>query len=227
MKDTPVIQPSVLKFLESIKVNNDRDWFNTHKDWYKEQYESFKSFAHTIQKEMDFLDAIEDLKVYRIYRDVRFAKDKRPYNNHFSASMSRATKWRRGGYYLRIDPENSMVGGGFWGPNPADLKRIRTEIASDSTTFRQLIGTPEFIQLFGHLQGEQVKSAPQGFNKEHKDIDLLRFKQFLLIRKFSDKEVMAPGFFKEVIRTFRGMRPFFDYMSEVLTTDENGVPLET
>ena len=90
---------------------------------------------------------------------------------------------------------------------------------------RRIIGRKQFVDFFGQLEGDEVKSAPKGFSRDHPDIDLLRKKQFLLIRNFSDEEVLEPGFVKDVVKTYKAMRPFFDYMSEVLTTDENGVPL--
>lgn len=103
--------------------------------------------------------------------------------------------------------------------------RIRKEIALDDSELRKIITNPVFVQAFGGLVGEELKTAPKGFDKEHPAIDLLRKKQFLVMRSFTDEEMIQPGFIKEVIQTFEAMKPFFDYMSEVLTTDVNGVSL--
>ena len=148
---------------------------------------------------------------------------KHPYKTHWSGSFRRATDLRRGGYYFHIEPGNSFVGGGFWGPNPEDLKRIRTDIAFDDKPLRQIISHPAFISTFGTLQGEQLKTRAKGFDADHKAIDLLRYKQFLLMRRFTDAEVLSDQFIDLVNQTFINMRPFFDYMSEILSTDSNGL----
>ena len=175
---------------------------------------------------MSKADNIEKQKLHRIYRDVRFSKDKTPYKPALSGSMSRATKWLRGGYYFHIEPENTFVGGGFWGPNSADLARIRQEIAAYDEPLRAIIADDDFKKYFGSLVGDKVKTAPKGYSKTHPAIDLLRHKQFLVMRKFTDQEALKHNFLTEVVNTFMAMRPFFDYMSEVVTTDENGVPID-
>lgn len=223
---TVTIPSSTLDFLRDLKANNDRDWFTANKARYQNEHQQFKTFAQGVLDQMSHYDNIEGLNIFRIYRDVRFSKDKSPYKPHFSASMSRATKWLRGGYYFHIEPGASFVGGGFWDPNTEDLKRIRQDIAGDPQPLRAILADPTFRNTFGELHGEQLKTAPQGFAKDHPAIDLLRYKQFLAMRKFSDKEVLASSFLDELVQTFRNMRPFFDYMSEVLTTDADGAPLE-
>lgn len=129
---------------------------------------------------------------------------------------------RRGGYYFHIEPGNTFIAGGFWAPNAEDIKRIREDISSDPELLRKIINSKTFVQTFGSLQGERLKTAPKGFDAADGAIDLLRYKQFLLVRKFTDDEVLSPSFLKEADQTFKNMRPFFDYMSDVLTTDANG-----
>lgn len=153
---------------------------------------------------------------------MRFSKDKTPYNTYFSGSYRRATKYRRGGLYFHLEPGNSRLAGGFWGPKAEDLKRIREDIAFDERPLRKIISSKAFVANFGTLRGEQLKTAPKGFDAAHPGIDLLRYKQFLLVRKFNDEEVLGPDFLKLANQTFKNMRPFFDHMSEVLTTDING-----
>lgn len=223
------IDKSNLDFLEKLNKNNDRDWFNAHKDEYVQAHENMINFADAVLAEMRKHDNIETASgkksLQRIYRDTRFSKDKTPYKSHWGGGLKRATDLLRGGYYFHIQPGNSFVGGGFWAPNPADMKRIREDIAADPDALRKIISDKTFIDTFGSLEGEQVKTAPKGYKKDHPAIDLLRYKQFLIGKKFSDKEVLKPDFHLQVVDTFVKMRPFFDYMSEVLTTDENGVPL--
>lgn len=221
-----MITPPTFDFLRDLKANNNRDWFTEHKPRYQTAHKEFKAFANVLLDEVSHHDEIENLQLFRIYRDVRFSKDKTPYKPHFSGSMVRATKWRRGGYYFHISPGGSFAGGGFWDPNAEDLKRIRTEIDHHAEDMREVLQHPELQQYFNGLEGDQVKTAPRGFSKDHPAIDLLRYKQFLLTHPFTDEEVLAPDFAQQLSRVFQAMRPFFDYMSEVLTTDENGVPIE-
>jgi uncharacterized protein (TIGR02453 family) len=187
------------------------------------------AFADALLFEMNKHDNIETLSgkdsLFRIYRDVRFGNDKTPYNTHWSGSFKRATLKLRGGYYFHIGPGNSFVAGGFWGPAPADMKRIREDIDANYTDWKKLLAGKPFLQIFGGLKGEQLSTAPRGYAKDHPAIDLLRYKQFLLQHRFTDEEVLAPGFLSQANNVFKKMRPFLDYMSEVLTTDANGVSL--
>ncbi|MDP1802731.1 MAG: DUF2461 domain-containing protein [Bacteroidota bacterium] len=223
------IKPSNFEFLKLIKKNNDRDWFNAHKERYLTELKNIELFADALLIEMNKHDAIETVSgkksLHRIYRDVRFSKDKTPYNSHWGGGFKRATKARRGSYYFHLEPGNSFVAGGFWGPEPADLKRIRDEFAYDAKSFRAILKDKNFVNTFGALKGEQIKTTPKGFDADDKAIDLLRYKQFLLIKKFTDKEVLSNDFVKTLSVTFKQMRPFLDYMSEVLTTDVNGISM--
>lgn len=219
-----------LAFITQLKQNNNRDWFTENKPTYQKHHASMVEFADELLSMMNTHDNIETesgkKSLFRIYRDVRFSKDKSPYKTHWSGSFKRATKLLRGGYYYHVEPGgNSFVGGGFWGPNKDDLLRIREEIAVDASELRSIITSEDFVSTFGSLNGEQLKTAPKGFDKEHPDIDLLRYKQFIFGKNFSDKEVLSPDFINQVNDTFTKMRPFFDYMSDVLTTDSNGEPL--
>jgi len=224
-----LISKDVFNFLNQLKNNNDRDWFKANKELYLENHETVIAFADKVIELMSISDNIETVSgkksLYRIYRDTRFSKNKTPYKIHWGGSLTRATKQLRGGYYFHIEPGNSFVGGGFWKPNPDDIKRIRQEIDIDASEFREVLSDKKFISTFGELMGEQVKSAPRGYKKDHPAIDLLRFKQFLIMKRFSDKEVLSKDFSTKVVSTFKAMRPFFDYMRGVLTTDTNGEPL--
>lgn len=224
------IPASTLQFLTDLRANNNRPWFTEHKERYQEEHTTMVEFAEHLIARMNQHDVLEPMSgkqsLFRIYRDTRFSKDKTPYKEHFSGTMKRATALRRGGYYFHIEPDGgSIVAGGFWAPNAADLKRIREELAVDAAPLRKIIADPVFTTTFGELKGDQVKTAPQGFNRDHPNIDLIRHKQYVLIRNFTDEEVQRPNFLDEVVATFVHMRPFLDYMSEVLTTDSNGVPI--
>lgn len=220
-----MITPATFRFLSELKDHNNREWFQANKPRYQSAHKETLAFGQALAVEMAKHDELEPPQVFRVYRDVRFSKDKTPYKTHLSGSFTRVGKQRRGGYYFHIMPSGSFIGGGFWAPESKDLKRIRQEIAHDPDELRSIISTAEFRHYFGELQGDQLKTTPQGYAKDHPAIDLLRYKQFLLMRPFSDEDVMAPSFLQQADATFQAMRPLFDYMSEVLTTDENGVPI--
>lgn len=224
-----IIQKGSLDFLTELSANNNREWFGDHKDRYIEARDNIIAFAGAVLAEMNKHDHIETLSgkksVFRIYKDVRFSKDKTPYNTHWSGSFKRATKKLRGGYYFRIEPGNSRVVGGFWGPEPNDLKRIREDMGANTQDWRNLLAGKTLIETFGSMYGEQLKGAPKGYEKDHPAIDFLRYKQFMIKQSFTDEEVLGPDFLHKANDAFKKMRPFFDHMSSVLTTDANGVDL--
>jgi uncharacterized protein (TIGR02453 family) len=217
-----MINKSTLEFLTQLKENNDRDWFATNKKAFETEQKLAKTFFTSVGMQLGKMDSIERLQIFRIYRDVRFSKNKAPYKNHFSVGFTRTKPLLRGGYYLHIEPCASFVGGGFWEPNPVDLNRIRKEFEMDDEEIRTILADVTLKKIFEKLKGDELKTAPKGFDKTHPAIDLIRKKQYLLTRSFSDKEVLSPHFEEEVLATFKAMRPFFNYMSEVLSSNLNG-----
>ena len=226
MKNQVTIPKSSLDFLRQLKENNNKPWFDENKSTYLKELSHIESFAGALLEELSKNDVLETASgkksVYRIYRDIRFSKDKTPFKTFWGGSFTRATSARRGGYYFHLEQGNSFFAGGFWGPNAQDLKRIRTEFANDAAPMQEILHSKSFVETFGTLQGEQLKTAPKGFDKDHEAIDLLRFKQFLIIKRFNDKEILSANFLEQALQTCINMRPFFDYMSEILSTDSNG-----
>lgn len=214
-------------FLNSLKENNNREWFGLNKSVFLEAQEEVRSFTSVLENLMTSHDEIDvsSTKVFRIYKNVRFSKDKTPYKTSWSGSFKRASQSRRGGYYFQIQPGNSFVMGGFFGPNPQDLLHMRKQLSQDPTPLRNVLQSKKFQNVFGELEGDQVKSAPKGFSKEDENIDLLRYKQFMVRYSFSDKEALSTDFPNTMSNAFKEMRPFFDAMSELLTTDLNGLSL--
>ena len=215
-----------LNFLSDLNQNNNREWFNEHKSEYQEAYEEMTKFADALLGEMLTHDQIETpsgkKSLFRIYRDVRFSKNKLPYKNNLGGGFRRATKFLRGGYYFQIQPGNCFVAGGFWGPNSQDLLHIRKQIAQDPDTLAGILGEKKFKKSFGELYGEQLKTAPKGFAKDDPAIDLLRYKQFVITKEFSDADAKKDNFHLLMSQGFQEMRPFFDYMTDILVTDLNG-----
>lgn len=217
-----VITSESLTFLSTLKAHNNRDWFEAHKPEFKKAQNQAKYFFGALTDALRTHDDIEGMKLFRIYRDVRFSNDKTPYNPHFAGSFRRAGARLRGGYYLRIRPGESFIAVGFWDPSTPDLLRIRRELELDAAPFRACIEAPAFKKVWGPLKGDSVRTTPKGFDKNHPDLDLIRHKQFIFTREFEDQEVVAPDFMEIVNDSYRAVRPWFDLMSEILTTDLNG-----
>ena len=141
---------------------------------------------------------------------------------HIGVFLKREGEENRGGYYYQIGPKASYVIGGFFGPSKEDLLHIRKQLDQDSSDLRQIIASKDFKSFFGTINGSQLKTAPRGFDKEHPDVELLRYKQFMIKHEFTNKEVLSDDFPLIVSNAFQKMRPFFNYMSDILTTDLNG-----
>lgn len=220
------ISKDTLEFFKSLEQNNNRDWFNEHKTAFKNIETNAKKVYNAVFNNLKTHDDVDRLKMFRIYRDVRFSKNKSPYKTHFGGSFHRAKPHLRGGYYLHIQPNNeSFIATGFWEPAPADLLRIRKEFEMDDQEIRNIISDKKFKSVWGDFVGDEVKSAPKGFNKDHKAIDLIKKKQYIFIKKYTDNQVISPDFLSDVDASFKAIRPYFNYMSEVLTTDLNGVSI--
>lgn len=220
-----VILHATMQFMVDLEKNNNREWFSVHKDRYEAWLKNGKDFLNDLTIEMNKIDRIERSKLFRIYKDVRFAKDKTPYNTHMSMSLDRAKPHLRGGYYLRLKNGESMLACGFWRPEPSDLALIRGNIDRDGQAMRQVLSNPSILKYFDGFDGESLKSAPKGVDKNHPDIDLMRYKSFVFTRNLTDEEVVGKQFLIEVLNGFRAIRPFFDYMSDILGHNLNGEPL--
>ena len=227
-------------FIRDLQRHNDRAWFAEHKPRYEAARAEVEAFAKTVHDALAVHDALDPSKapLTRIYRDTRFSKDKRPYKCHWGGGLDRLGRERRGGYYWHVEPgglhtwpefdsgAEAFVGGGFWAPEPADLARIRAELAADPAAFRALLAAPPVSDVFdGLYPANLLKTAPRDYPKDHPAIDLLRHKSFVLVRHFSREEVARDDFSEEVTRTLLAMRPFLDAMTEILNTDANGEPL--
>ena len=217
-------EKSTLNYLQELQLNNNRDWFADEKETYLKAQLNAKDVFAAIHLKLQKHDEIEKSKMMRIYRDVRFSKDKTPYKVHFANSYARLGKDLRGGYFLRIRPGASFLAGGFWEPSKDDLFRIRKEIELDASEIKEVLQDKNYKKYFGGKfeSFSELKTAPRGFDKEHPDIELLRKKGFIASRSFTDEEVLASNFSEEVDKSFKALRPFFNLFSDILTTNLNG-----
>ena len=220
-----MVLSSSVSFFKKLKKNNNRDWFAENKPKFKELELEIKAFGEELKDRLNEFDNVDRFKLFRIYRDVRFSKDKTPFKTHFGLTWHRTKPLYRGGYYLHISPGKNFLACGFWDPNPNDLKRIRKELEYDAKELRDIISSKEFFSVWGNLEGSELKTAPRNFDKNHPDIDLIRKKQFIFSISYSDEEVCEPQFINKLENALKMVRPFTDYMSDILTSDENGEPL--
>ncbi len=220
---------SVFDFLDLVKNNNNREWFAENKNTYLNELQHVISFADNLLIKMQSHDLLETQSgkacLHRIYKDTRFSKDKLPYKTNWSGSFKRATKEKRGGYYFHLEMGNSFLAGGFFNPNNEDLKRIRQDIEHNYEEWYSILNSQDCTSTFRELSGSKLTTSPKGFDKSHIAIELLRHKQFILKHNFTNEEILDPNFSSILNESFKKLRPFFDHMSEILTTDSNGISI--
>lgn len=223
MKVITGISPELLEFLKILKENNNREWFNERKAEFTEIQEHTKTQFNLLFGALKVHDDVDRVKIFRIYRDIRFSKNKTPYKSHFSGSFHRRKPELRGGYHLHIQPnDKSYIAGGFWNPSKEDLLRIRKEFEMDADEMRAILADKKFKEIWGGFIGEELKTAPKGFDKEHPAVDLIRKKQFVFKKSFTDAQVLDPKFIENADTSFKIIRPYFDYMTDVLNSNLNG-----
>jgi uncharacterized protein (TIGR02453 family) len=211
----------VLDFLDHLSHQNNKAWFDDHRLDYEAARAEFYRFVDHLTDEFRVSDRLEGLAANacaaRIFRDIRFSKDKSPYKTNLSAMIAPGG-WRssRYGYYVSVAPRGqSIVAGGLYQPTPGQLGRFRQAMDLDPAPFRKLTRARAFVEAFGAIEGESLKTAPQGYDQTHSAIELLRLKQVTAVHHFSDQDVLGPGFFNQVVRVCRAMKPFLAYLERV------------
>lgn len=209
-------------FLMDLAVNNNREWFNENKSTYLEAKEEFENFVGVlIQQIQEFDSSIKNLNpkdcVFRIYKDTRFSKDKTPYKNHFGGYVTKdGRKGKFGGYYIHIEPDNSFVAGGLHNLEGPDLLKVRTAIFEDANTYKQIIEHKDFIDSFGEIRGDKLKTTPKGFPKDFENINLIRNKAFYVIHNISDDTVSSDDLIPTMLKAFQRMKPLNDYFNAII-----------
>lgn len=214
---------NTLLFLEELSNNNNKEWFDDNRKRYQNLRVEFIEFVQSLIDGISSFDAsltgVDPKKcIFRINRDVRFSNDKSPYKTNFGALLGSLGKKTEGsGYYIHLQPGNSFLGGGIYQPNPANLASIRQEIDYNAQSLRNLLDSDSFQEMFGSIQGNKVKTAPKGYSKDHPAINLLRLKNFYVIRNFSDSNVCASTFHTEALNTYREAQKFNDFINHALS----------
>jgi uncharacterized protein (TIGR02453 family) len=213
----------VFSFLQALNKNNNRPWFEKNKGRYLEVKESFDQFIADLLDELikvdESLAGLNPKKLtFRIYRDVRFSKDKKPYKTNMGAGFSPGGKLiQEPGFYLHIEPGKSFVAGGLYMPDPGNLAKIRQEIDYNSNSILRILNEKKFKKLFPSLDDfDKLKTAPKGYPKDHPHLSLLQHKSFIVSHAFKDKEVTDKKFLKQVAATAKAIKPLNDFLKEAI-----------
>jgi uncharacterized protein (TIGR02453 family) len=211
----------VLDFLSELEKNNDRPWFEDHRDEYLQAKVLFEELVDQVIAEYRPVENLKGLTakdcVMRIFRDMRFSRDKLPYRTSMAASIAAGgRKSGRMAYYLHLEPHNcSMIAGGLYMPEPEQITRFREAVSRRPETFKSIIGAPDFKQYFGSIQGEKLKTTPKGFAPDHPEIELLRLKEVLATHPLTDEVILADGLATHIEKVFTALKPFLDYFNEI------------
>jgi len=216
------IEKSTIDYLKAIGKNNNRDWFLANKDQYIVARENFESFVQGLINELIVFEPVMkglEVKscVYRFNRDIRFSNDKSPYKNHFGAFMVRGGKKngdKLAGYYFHIEPGKSIIAGGAYMPQAPWLAAIREKIDEEPDRFIKILKNKDFIKYFGELTGDKLKKAPKGYPSDHPQLELLKFKSYLVVNEVTDNIVLSESFFNHVLTVFKAMKPLNDILNE-------------
>jgi len=213
----------VLQFLSDLAANNDRDWFQKNKKAYEKAKSEVESFVNTLIPEIARFDstvqyvAAKDC-MFRIFRDVRFSKDKSPYKTNMGAWITGAGRKSPGpGYYLHIQPGESFLAGGVYMPMPDQLKKIRQEVYYNIAEFKTILNSRSAKKYFdGMSEMDKQKLPPRDFPKDFPDIDLLKHKHYILSHPVTDELVNGKEFQKKVLEVFAAIHPLNEFLRRAL-----------
>jgi len=209
----------ILPFLKKLSTNNNREWFTEHKNEFliaKSQMEEL--VEQLIIRLSDFDQAVGSLEakkcVFRIYRDVRFAKNKAPYKTNMGAFMvPGGKKSGKAGYYLHIEPGASFLGGGIYMPPSKILKDVREEVLYGIDEFKSIVEDQDFKVVFGEISGERLKRPPKGFPADFPEIEYLKLKSYVAMHPLKDEQITEPDFLDYAADVFTRMHPFNQFIN--------------
>lgn len=212
------MKPATLQFLQDLTQNNNREWFTENKNIYTEANEDVADFVEklieelaTFDEEIGKLDAKKSL--FRIYRDVRFSKDKSPYKTNFGAGLGMGKGNKVSGYYLHIEPGKSFLAGGVYQPETSVLKEIRKEISMNSDEFLNIINNKNFKKHFKELSQEsKLVKIPNGFEKDDKMGDFLKLKNFIVVHNLKDEELLDSKAVQNFAEIYQAIKPLNDFL---------------
>jgi uncharacterized protein (TIGR02453 family) len=212
----------VLQFLEELSSNNNREWFQKNKAWYEESRDKVLFLTDVLINEIGRFDPeIRGLQpkdaMFRIFRDVRFSGDKRPYKTNFGSFICKGgRKSSNPGYYFHLEPGGCFVAGGIYMPGAEELRAVRNYLADHADEFLEITEDPAFKDLFPELYDDKLKTPPKGFPKEHEHIELLKYKSFIYSKTFSNKEVKGEDYVEKMVEAFETLHPLNSFLYRAL-----------
>lgn len=216
----PGFSPEALQFFRGLARNNRREWFLPRKTLFEEKVkEPMRQLVDALNIALhDFAPEYEtdpDKAIFRIYRDIRFSKDKKPYKEQIAATFHRhgSMGHGQGGHYVAISHKSVAVGGGVYMPEPPQLLAIRQRIATRHEEFRRILAGRSVRKLLGGLEGRRLARVPRGFAADHPAADLLRYKYYILYKELPPGLVTSPALYKAVVERFRVMVPFLEFLT--------------
>lgn len=217
------MQNTTLSFLKNLAANNNKPWFDENRTKYEAAKADHEALIDNLLRKMVALEPrLEGQKakdsIFRIFRDVRFSKDKTPYKAHFGAFFSRGgRKYPGAGYYLHIEPGGkSFIGGGLWMPENSLLKAVRQEIDYNFEEFTSIVADKQFKKIFREVTGEQLKTLPQGYSADNPAINYLKMKSFTVSHPLADAAITGKDFDEKSVNVFAVMKPFIDFLNRSL-----------
>jgi uncharacterized protein (TIGR02453 family) len=216
------IPKSGFDFLKKLKRNNNRDWFQSHKQDFEN---NLKLPLAGVLAELEQLMGGKAAKInfnpqkaiFRMNRDVRFSSDKSPYKTHIAAAMSFKNRSKKDEFpllYLHVEPGRCLIGGGLYMPSGEQIRKIREMILKDPKRFQSILNAPKVKKYFGGLTGEKLKTAPKGIDKNHPHIDLLKWKQFVFIKNYKDADFQNGNLAKKIQNEYLAMLPLIEWLEE-------------
>jgi uncharacterized protein (TIGR02453 family) len=219
-----MIKPQTLEFLKELVDNNNREWFQSNKEKYEAARTNVIELTADVITKLHKVDATVsadlDAKkcVMRIYRDIRFSKNKTPYKNNFGVSLPTLGS-KLGGveYYLQIQPGKSFIAGGYWMPGPEHLKAIRQEIDYNANDLKKIIDDKDFVKLFGDFRKQdQLKTTPKGYDADNENIDLLKLKSFIVSHPLKDKEMTSANVANAIVEVCSKLYPLTVFLKNAI-----------
>jgi uncharacterized protein (TIGR02453 family) len=210
-----VISKESFQFLQKLALNNNKPWFEKNRSGYEKARAEWIAVVGKVVEGILKIEAIPEKEpakyVHRIYRDIRFSKDKTPYKKFFSAIIERGPEDRKCPLYLQFQPGRSMIGGGIWDPPPETLKKIRQEIDYNAIGLKKIIHSKEFLKYFGKISGNRLSRPPKGYEPDNPNIEILKFKQLFVQRLFDDELMLSKQLIPGIIKSYKAALPFFNF----------------
>ncbi len=217
-----MLHKSTFDFLKKLKKNNNRDWFNANKKLYEDARYDFEVFVfELIQKIAEYDESVSGLEpkdcMFRIYKDVRFSKDKTPYKTNFGASINRGGRKApdAAGYYVHISPGECFIGSGLYYPMPEKLAAVRNKIAGDFKSFKKIVENKDFKKHYKKLwQEHALKTAPKGFDKQHPAMEYLKLKSFIAGHNVKPEKALSKNYADYIAKVFVSVKPLNDFLND-------------